>query len=760
MKLSKLSLIFSAVLLLIVGINGTISVIVLSAFDRVQAVHQNRAEALRQVDELRREMDTLTRLVRSYAVTRETRYLTYYYAILAIREGEKPPIVDSEPATYWDRVVAGTTPFAQSRTGAGVSLRARMVALGFDGAELEALERVLAETEALKALEQVAFAATQGLYDPRRRDFVSEDEPRPELAVTLVHSREYDVKRANVATAVAELKHRVDIRTGAAVVSARTALRDWIIAAIFGMLLTALLVLRGAHIVRRQVLRPIEELCAATDRLARGEYDARIADSAGVEEVQVLRSTFNSMAGSIENDIRERESIGRELEDARARAEQATQAKSLFLANMSHEIRTPLNAVIGMAELILHSRLSPRQRDYASKIRIAGRALLDTLNDILDFSKIEAGRLELEAIPFHLEQVIANAFLLVERVALEKGVELLFEARADSVALLGERLVGDPLRIGQVLANLLSNAVKFTPAGHVSLRVDCRIDGDGRPVVGLTVEDTGIGMRAEQIAQLFDDFVQAEGATTRQYGGTGLGLSIVRRLVEAMGGTIDVHSVPRSGSRFRVQLPLVRDTAAAQAAPRPPASGLRVLVAEDYPEARLALIDLLSYEGVDEVDSVSSGAELLACLEAAPAPYDLLFLDWTLPDRDGGQIMKALAATPDRVPAQVALVSVPRTLDEELPELRPGGLHLCDKPILPSVLRRLCDLALGRQPAEEPTGKVATGALDGMRVLLVEDNGTSRDVAVALLGRWGVEVDTAADGRDALAQLTGQPPDS
>ncbi|WP_374244268.1 response regulator [Zoogloea sp.] len=761
MKLSKLSLIFSAVLLLILGINGSISTLVLSTFDTVQAVQQNRADALRQVDDLRREMDMLSRLVRSYAVTGEPRYLTYYYAILAIREGERPPVVDDHPATYWERVLAGTTPFVQRDAGPGVSLRARMIALGFDGAELEALQAVLAEAEALKAIEQVAFAATQGLYDPKTGAFVSEGVPRPDMAIRFVHSRDYDIQRARMAQAVAALKERVDRRTGAAVADARGRLRDWIVAAIVGMVVTALFVIRGYFTVRRRVLQPIDEMCAATGRLARGEYDTRIPAADGVEEIRTLRTTFNSMAGSIENDILERENIRQELVEARARAEHATQAKSMFLANMSHEIRTPLNAVIGMAELILHSRLSPRQRDYASKIRIAGRTLLDTLNDILDFSKIEAGRLELEAIPFRLEQVVANAFLLVERTALEKGVELLFEARPESAALLGERLLGDPLRIGQVLANLLSNAVKFTPSGHVSLRVDGKPAADGRYLVSLTVEDTGIGMRPDQIEHLFDDFVQADGATTRQYGGTGLGLAIVRRLVEAMGGEIRVQSVPRSGSSFHIQIPITRE-GDEPLAPLPPLPPMRVLVAEDYPEARLALIDLLNLQGIDDVEAVSSGVEAMASLHAARGldrPYDLMFLDWSLPDLDGGAIMRALRDRPELVPAHIALMSVPRTLDEDVAELRPGGLHFCDRPLLPGTLRRLCNIVLGRQPNEPAIGGVATGALDGMRVLLVEDNATSRDVAVALLGRWGVEVDTAADGRDALAQLGAEPPD-
>ncbi len=762
MKLSKLSLIFSVALLLMVAINGAISLVVLGAFDRAQAVQDERVEALRLVGELRHEMDILARLVRSYVVTRETRYLTYYYAILAIREGEKPAVENGSAASYWDRVIAGETRFEPLADGPRVSMRSRMVSLGFQEAELAALEEVLTESEALKQLEQVAFAATQGRYDPATRAFVSDGQPHPDLAVKLVHGRDYDQQHARVAVAVARLMEQADQRTGRQVEEARRHLRNWIMAVIAAMASAALLVLFGLRTTRSKVLLPLEDMSSATGRLARGQYDVRVTGEGSVEEVRVLRDAFNSMATAIERDIHEREDIESALKEASTRAELATQAKSMFLANMSHEIRTPLNAVIGMAEVILHSPLLPRQRDYAEKIRMAGRSLLDTVNDILDFSKIEAGRLELESVPFRLEEVVANAYLLVERTALEKGVELLFEARRGSGSLLSETLVGDPLRIGQVLGNLLSNAVKFTPAGHVSLRVDGQPAEDGRLMLSLIVEDTGIGMRPDQIERLFEDFVQADGATTRQYGGTGLGLAIVRRLVNLMGGDIRVQSVPKRGSVFQVLLPLACAGAGGEAGVDEACRALRVLVADDYPEARLALIDLLNFAGIDNVDAVSGGAEVLACLEAARndgLPYDLLFLDWSLPDRDGGEILDSLRQQPDLSPRHVALMSMPRAIEGETPEIHPDGLHFCDKPVLPGALRRLCDAVLGRVVASSGSSGVVTGALDGMRVLLVEDNATGRDVAIALMGRWGVEVDTAGDGRDALGQLAAQPPD-
>ncbi|WP_079434358.1 hybrid sensor histidine kinase/response regulator [Zoogloea sp. LCSB751] len=763
MKLSKLSLLFSAALLLIVGINGSISMLVLRAFDQAQAVQDHRVEALRVVEELRRETDTLSRLVRAYAATGETRYLTYYYAILAIREGEAPAIQDDDGATFWDRVIAGQARFVPGGFGPRLSMRSRMVALGFQGPELAALEKVLAETEALKAIEQVAFAATQGLYDPGTRMIVSEGVPQPEVAMKLVFGRDYDRQRLRVATAVTDLMQRVDQRTGSEVTEARNRLGAWIIASVVSMGMTALLVLLAFRTTHRRVLRPLADMCALTGQLARGQYDVRLGGEDGVEEVQALSTTLNSMARAIETDIREREAIGRELQEARARAEQATQAKSMFLANMSHEIRTPLNAVIGMAELILHSRLLPRQREYAEKIRSAGRSLLDTLNDILDFSKIEAGRLELEDIPFRLEQVVADALQLVEGAAREKGVELIFEARSGCMQALDAPLIGDPLRIGQILGNLLSNAVKFTPAGHVSLRVGAEPPGDGVLLLSFSVEDTGIGMRAGQIEHLFEDFVQADGATTRQYGGTGLGLAIVRRLVEAMGGEVRVSSEPRRGSVFHVRLPLVLgDVHQSAPAALLPWDGLRVLVADDYPDVRLSLIDLLNLQGIEEVDAATSGAEVLECLQAArreAAPYDLLFLDWTLPDRDGGALLEWLRARPELAPRHIALMSMPRALDAHIHAIFPDGLHFCEKPLLPAALKRLGDVIFGRSEAMHGEKSPEAGSLDGMRVLLVEDNSTSRDVAVALMGRWGVEADSAADGRDALAQLAAQPAD-
>ena len=578
-----------------------------------------------------------------------------------------------------------------------------------------------------------------------------------------MHSDAYHQQRSRLASAVARLKELVDKRTASEVQEARSGLRSLIIVSITCIALTALLLMLAFRTIRRRVLKPIQDMCAVTGQLAQRRYDARIEKRENVEEIETLRRTLNTMARAIENDIHERESIGRELQDARTRAEQATEAKSMFLANMSHEIRTPLNAVIGMAELLLNSKLPPRQYDYADKIRLAGRTLRDTLNDILDFSKIEAGRMALETTPFFLENVIARAFLPVEQSARDKGVELVFEAPPGSAPALEERLLGDPLRLVQILGNLLSNAVKFTAAGHVSLRVSGKESDDGRIALGFTVEDTGIGMSRAQIDQVFDDFVQADSTTTRKYGGTGLGLAITRRLVLAMNGQLHVTSEVERGSTFSITLTLPRaDKPGPVAELPPPRVTLAVLIVDDHPETRLALIDLLKLLGVDNVDAVAHLGEALECLEAGRgtgSPYDILMLDWNLPNGEGATILDTISSRPDIAPRHIALLAATVGADDGDMSALPESTRFLDKPILPDALRRLLNTARGLPEVRQRDVGVEAGSLEGMCVLLVDDNPTGRDVAVSLMARWGVEVDTAVDGQDALLQIAKHPPD-
>jgi PAS domain S-box-containing protein len=343
-------------------------------------------------------------------------------------------------------------------------------------------------------------------------------------------------------------------------------------------------------------------------------------------------------------DISDRREREQKLVNANVMAEAANIAKSEFLANMSHEIRTPMSAVIGMAYLALRTEMTPRQHDYISKIHRAALSLLGIINDILDFSKIEAGRLEVEAIPFLLEDVLANVNSVTAQRAADKGLGYLVDVPPD----VPRHLVGDPLRLGQVLINLVNNAVKFTAEGGLELRCMLldEMDEDGKATLRFSVRDSGIGMTPQQKSKLFRAFSQANGSTTRQYGGTGLGLSISQQLVRLMGGNIEVESEVDHGSTFRFDLRFALSDAAAlvalqhvpagdltlQASPRRTA---RVLLAEDSKDNQDVTTELLVLQGLS-VDVVANGREALdRLMEAGPHAYDLVLMDLGMPEMDG-----------------------------------------------------------------------------------------------------------------------------
>ena len=460
-----------------------------------------------------------------------------------------------------------------------------------------------------------------------------------------------------------------------------------------------------------------------------------------------------------------------ELVVARARAEGASQMKSDFLANMSHEIRTPMNAIIGLGHLALGTELTPKQRDYVQKIQRSGQHLLGLINDILDFSKIEAGRLEVEVVDFDLRGVLDNvANLLAEKCA-AKGLELMFDVSPT----LPEQLRGDPLRMGQVLVNYANNAVKFTDAGEIVVRVRELAQENGAPEAGLLlrfeVQDTGIGLSAEQQARLFHSFVQADTSTTRRYGGTGLGLAISKRLAELMGGAVGVDSAPGAGSTFwftaRVGLGQTRQ---APLLPSPDLRGSRVLVVDDSEQARNILASMLESMGF-RVSTASSGEEALALArnaEAAGMPFVVAFLDWKMPGMDGFATHAELArlAAP---PAGVLVTAYGR--DDALPELEKSGMgHMLTKPVSPSQLFDAAMSALGHAALATPgpahalapgsTTREALAPIRGARVLLVDDNDLNQQVGAELLGEAGLAVDVADNGQAALDMLARNPYDA
>jgi len=542
------------------------------------------------------------------------------------------------------------------------------------------------------------------------------------------------------------------------------------------VLLTLVLAYLMSARLQKVISDPIMSLVRTARRITENkDYSVR-AELKSQDEFKVLIQAFNEMLEQIsyrekaleeanehleervESRTAELKMINVDLLEAKEAADAASLAKSDFLANMSHEIRTPMNGVLSACELALAEEVPPKLEGYLQIINDSGYSLLSIINDILDFSKIEAGKLELEHSPFELREMFDKLSEMFGSRAVEKEIELL----VDVDPTIPDLIIGDSLRLKQVLINLVGNALKFTSRGSIMIRAKCLEKSEKQVTLALSVKDTGIGIPTEKLDKLFEAFTQVDTSTTRKFGGTGLGLTIVKKLVDLMGGEISLESQVNQGSTFQITLKMDWQEGRKRSALKFPVDldGMKVLIVDDLPESREIMLNMIrNFSCCGE--TVSSGQEALERLKMAQEagePFGLVLLDWRMPGMDGSTV--AFLIRQD-LKLDVPIIMVSAFGSKELMQEagRKGVNGYLDKPIRQSVLFDSIMDVFGKEHLATGKLEISTKTsiykerMRGKRILLVEDNRTNQLVISAFLEDSGIDFEIAGNGREGVEAI-------
>ncbi|MBF0193738.1 MAG: response regulator [Magnetococcales bacterium] len=543
-------------------------------------------------------------------------------------------------------------------------------------------------------------------------------------------------------------------------------LRTEVLQAIF---IAVAMVILIASLVARRIVQPIQKLREASRHIGKGDFKIDL-DVDSQDEISDLAISFTKMASDLDNKQQIQEALFQRETQLLDEQKKVSKAKSEFLATMSHEIRTPMNAIMGLTDLALKTNLTPKVRDYLSKVSRSSKSLLRIINDILDYSKIDSGKLEMESVDFHLRDTFDHIADLFRAQSSEKNIEIVMKMSQECNYV----LTGDSLRLEQILMNLVGNAIKFTNEGHIQIAVKTlqatNSTNDNKVTLEFSIKDTGIGMTDEQIGKLFESFMQADSSTTRKFGGTGLGLAISKRLVSMMGGKIWATSRQGYGSTFffTITLPRKVDLERDNLTPPLDMQNLRVLVVDDNEVVRKSMQNVLEVFTFT-TNTVSSGAESLIEIEKAAnqgSPYQMVLVDWQMPDMDGIETTKEILKTTtnnSEVPNPKIVLMTGYSQEEELINsgVNSGVDAFLTKPINCSCLfdttMELFDQQVAKiyQPSQVDIDNTdIMEHIGGARVLLVEDNAINIQVAREILSSIGLFVEIAEDGLQGIDKIT------